>query len=283
MTPTPMRTLLVGDTASAEFRPVAEFLRREADLIEVADIPAALEAIAVGGFVPDAVVLVQDRPGVFGHRSLDQLRQAAPLARYLGLLGSWCEGEQRTGQPWAGMIRTYWHQWLARWANEFKQGARADLRWWGLPDTVSDDERTMQMAEDAWPERMGLVAVHSRNVDTADYLVEACGARGYSAIWLDPRRPMHLVKPQVVIWDGAVEQLPAFPEIVKQFSPASIVALLDFPRMEDVAQAANLGAAAVVCQPLRLEDLFNELDRLVAGGRSEVATVPAGPPDSLPM
>lgn len=262
LSPQPMRTLLVGDASSAEFRPVEDFLRRETELTLAADMTAACEATEQAGLVPDAVVLVQDRPGVFSRASLDRLRQAAPLARYLGLLGSWCEGEERTGQPWAGMIRTYWHQWLARWIDEFRQGARGDLRWWGLPDTVSGDERTMQMAEQAWPQASGLVAVYGRQADTVDYLVEACVARGYSAIWLDPRRPSRMVRPDVVIWDGAVEQLSELADVVEQFPAAAVIALLDFPRFDDVEQVVALGAAAVVCQPLRLEELFFELARV---------------------
>jgi len=261
-----MRTLLIGDTAAQEFRPVAEFLRRETDLSEVANLTEAMNLVDLGSFAPEAVVLAQDRPGLFGDSDLEALRRAAPLARFLGLLGSWCEGERRTGQPWPGMIRTYWHQWLARWSRDFLQGTGGDLRWWGLPDTVGDDERLMQLAEVDWPERQGLIAVCSRSFDIGDYLVEACAAGGYSAMWVDPRKPRQAIRPQVVVWDGVPDELRAIEKVRQQFPAASIVVLLDFPRIDDVTEAVRRGAAAVLSKPLRVEDLLFELDRLSTPG-----------------
>ena len=72
-----------------------------------------IEEIAV-----DVIVVAQAYPGQFSGEALDRLARLAPLARVVVLLGSWCEGEVRSGRPWPGAIRVYWHQWPARCAQE---------------------------------------------------------------------------------------------------------------------------------------------------------------------
>ena len=52
------------------------------------------------GSSPDVIVVAQAFPGQFSHQAIDRLRRLAPLARMVGLMGSWCEGEMRTGSPW---------------------------------------------------------------------------------------------------------------------------------------------------------------------------------------
>ncbi len=272
-----LQILLVGDVVGVEVRPIAEFLRDATDLFEVSGIQQAIATVESGELVPDAVVLVQDRPGVFAHEQLEQLRRVAPLARYLALLGTWCEGEQRTGQPWPGMIRTYWHQWLARWAAELRRGedlgqsVSGELRWWGLPDTAGDEERLIQAAETPWPQRDGLVAVFSSSMDRGDYLVEACVAAGYSAIWMNPQQPVRIGGPQVVLWDGSADELSSLEGVREEFPAAPIVTLLDFPRIDDVERAMSLGASAVLAKPVRLEDLFFELERVADCAAAQVA------------
>ena len=60
-------------------------------------------------------------PGQFSCEAIDRIRTRAPLARLVGLLGSWCEGEVRSGQPWPGTIRIYAHQWPGRAEQELKR------------------------------------------------------------------------------------------------------------------------------------------------------------------
>ena len=75
--------------------------------------------LAAGRFVPDVIVVAQAFPGQFSLDEIDRIRGLAPLARLLGLLGSWCEGEVRTGLPWPAVIRIplsgsfyqYFHWW----------------------------------------------------------------------------------------------------------------------------------------------------------------------------
>lgn len=80
----------------------------------VDDLQQAVVALDEGWGPLDLIVLAESRPGEYSATSIDELRACAPLARVWRLLGSWCEGEQRSGHPPAGCINTYWHQWEPR-------------------------------------------------------------------------------------------------------------------------------------------------------------------------
>lgn len=258
-------TMLIGDASLREYAEIAEFLRAETALVEVPDVSTAIEVIEAAEVPADVIVLVQNRPGCLSETLLERLRRAAPLARFVGLLGTWCEGERRTGRPWPGMLRTYWHQWLARWRDELGGPAHGELRWWGLPDSAGDEERSLQAADATWSTRSGLVAVVSNSADTADYLVQACAARGYAAIAMGDREVRTAMAPDVVVWDGSVGELDRVAKLREQYAQRPVVVLLDFPRPEDVAMAKRQGATAVLAQPLRLEDFFGCLDAAIGG------------------
>ena len=112
---TPNRTLVVdNNTARREFREACAAMRAQRPVIEVPGVDAACEILAGSDDVFDVIVVAEDRPGQYSEETIDRLRRLAPLARVVGLLGSWCEGESRTGRPWPASIRVYWHQWLPR-------------------------------------------------------------------------------------------------------------------------------------------------------------------------
>jgi len=55
-----------------------------------------------------------------------------------------------------------------------------------------------------------------------------------------------------------------------------ILALIDFPRWEDVRQVELLGPAAVLSKPLNLEDLFSRLEDLLSDRPTEQVQRPVG-------
>jgi len=107
--------LLIGDTSRAEFQEARATLAATSQLVEARDTATAGALLARGQVVPELIVLAQAYPGQFSEAEVKRLWRLAPLGRVIGLLGSWCEGESRSGRPWPGGIRLYWHQWPARW------------------------------------------------------------------------------------------------------------------------------------------------------------------------
>jgi hypothetical protein len=230
-------------------------------VVEVADIGGAVGVLASARFSPEMIVLAQSHPGQFCDADVDRLRQLAPLSRILGLLGSWCEGEMRSGQPLAGVVRIYWHQWQARWHRELERASGGRCPSWGLPPTATEEDGLLLEAEDRWPARTGLVVVFARLPLMADFLAAACQSVGYSTVSLHPSWDAQVSGAVAALFD-ATEGHDDLPRLVGRLAPVPIIALLDFPRIEDYKQALGAGAAAVLSKPLLVEDLYWELDRV---------------------
>src|SRR5213595_3145892 len=106
---TPSSTLFIGDHRRPEFSGPARWLAAHEAAI-ARDIPQALSMLA-DGMSPAVIVVAQAWPGSFSVQQITRLRRAAPLARVIGLLASWLEGEARSGKPWPAAQRRYWHRW----------------------------------------------------------------------------------------------------------------------------------------------------------------------------
>jgi DNA-binding NarL/FixJ family response regulator len=257
--------LLVGDTNRAEFREAAEAAGRLGDVLRAADADAAADAIAAGRFAPDVIVVAQVFPGEFSAAAIDRLRSLAPLARVVGMLGPWCEGETRTGKPWPAAIRLYWHQWLPQADAELRRLAGGQTSSWSLPATASEEERLLARADRRWQQREGRVAIHSPRAEMYAWLADACRLRGYTPVRVAAvaGETAPIAAAGALLFDGTEgqgQELTGLARLAASVRPAPVVVLLDFPRVEDRDRVLAAGAAAVLAKPLWLEDLFWQLD-----------------------
>ncbi|MBN2475851.1 MAG: hypothetical protein JXB62_14665 [Pirellulales bacterium] len=259
--------LLVGHTDRSEFCRARTALEARGPLVCVPDMESAVAALQSGQITPDVIVAAQSYPAEFSHEAIDRLRRAAPLGQVLGLMGSWCEGEARTGRPWPAAIRVYWHQWLPRCDQELGRLGRGQCSAWGLPMTASDEERLL-LAADQQPTRLeGLIAIHSRSCEMGDWLSAALRSRGCSTVWLRPPRPARVAGAMAAVFDGSDcrgRELDELKHLCGALAPAPVITLLDFPRIEEHDRALHAGAAAVLSKPLQLDDLDWQLDRVLA-------------------
>jgi len=258
--------LLIGDTNRSEFRDARASLDSLGRVAHLPDTEAAAAALGGGEHTPDAIVIAQAYPSQFSHRGVDRLRRLAPLARILGLMGSWCEGEMRTGKPWPGVIRVYWHQWRARCHQQFGHMIRGESSAWALPVTATEEERLLAASDDALTRRQGLIAIYTRLFEMEDWLSAACRSIGCSTVWLRPPRAARVEGATAAMFDGSGLQGDNRDELAHlctTLRPAPVIAIVDFPRIEDHRRAMDAGAAAVVSKPLHVEDLFWELDRVL--------------------
>jgi len=258
---------LVGNTARAEFREARAELEALGRVVAAAEMESASRALAGGEVAPDVIVVVQAYPGQFSAEAVDRLRRLAPLARVLGLLGSWCEGEPRTGQPWPGAIRIYWHEWSARVEREFACLRKGEPSTWALPITAGEEERLLLAAERPYTQREGLIAICSPQFEMHEWLAAACAGRGYRSVWLRPHRTVRVEGATAAIFDGnecRAEEIEAIERLARSLDQIPIIALLDFPRVDDRNRALAAGARAVLSKPLRIDDLFWQIDRFLA-------------------
>lgn len=258
--------LLVGNTDRPEFRRARAGLDGFGRVVCFPTAQAATEALEAGRTTAEVIVVAQSYPGEFSPSAIDRLQRLAPLSRVLGLLGSWCEGEMRSGQPPPAVVRIYWHQWLPRCDRQLRRMLRGERSAWGLPVTATEEERMLSEADEPVPGGQGLVAIYTRPYEMEDWLSATLRRRGFSTVWLRPPRAARVEGAGAAVFDGSDcrgEEGQELHRLSAMLRPAPVIALLDFPRIEDHDRALAAGAAAVVSKPLHLGDLFWQLDRVL--------------------
>ncbi len=208
----------------------------------VNDVAQALAALQSGTSVPALMVVVQNWPSQVSATDVDRLRAAAPLARICGLLGTWCEGETRSGKPWPGAVRCYWHQWPARFHQEIAAMAAGRSSVWSLPPTASAEEQLLSAVPPCSPKRQGLLAIIAENAETAAALADAAQMRGYKTVALRSPRGAQISGAAATLWDARPEVVAspaAISEVLSAVEGTPLIALVSFPRAEIVARAKS--------------------------------------------
>jgi CheY-like chemotaxis protein len=258
--------LFLGDIERPEFFGVCSTLESSGRVRYLTEVDLAVESLQSGEFIPDIIVIAQAFPGQFSHQDVDRLRRLAPLSRILNLLGSWCEGETRSGQPLPAVVRIYWHQWSARAQRELQRLIQHQCPSWGLPITATEEERLLKNTSGTPPHRQGLIAIHAQRHVMEDWLSATCRSCGYSTVRLRPPNYTHVEGAAAAIFDGtdlSGDEFDQLHRLTNTLKSTPVIALLDFPRIEDQRRALAGGAAAVLSKPLYIDDLYWHLDRAV--------------------
>ena len=263
--------LLIGETAASNCSSVVSYLQSACRLFTAADISTACRLLEAADALPDLALIVKSRPGEHSLGDVDRLRRAAPMTRLVALLGSWCEGESRSGAPWPGVPRLYWHQAQARLQQELPRLAARRSTGWGLPLTATEEERLLLTVSNAQtpgePQMRSerLVALDCESRDLSALLADALQQRGYrvrlmGADALASPGDIHLALCESSLLD--TKRIDHLARLAAAVRPAPMLALLGFPRPHEMAAVIQAGAAAVISKPLLLCDLFAEMARL---------------------
>jgi hypothetical protein len=268
----PVSIVLIGDFERPEFYGVTGFLESLGQVHRFRDAEAATQALASDEIGAELTVIAQSYPGEFSHPAVDRLRAASPVSRIVALLGSWCEGEMRSGQPWPAVIRLYWHQGLGRIAREIGRLAEGDCPSWGLPLTATEEERLLAESRTGFQGvatgqrpvlRSGLVGIASRRLESYDWLSAACRQHGSPTVWLRGPQYPRVEGLAAILIDGTDfgdAEMATLRQLSERYSQARCIALMDFPRIEDRRCLLQAGAAAVLSKPLNVEDLIMEIE-----------------------
>jgi len=264
--------LLVGETARSEFAGCAEPLEQAGTVLRVPTIDKAVELLASGRFAPDLVILTQAYPGQLAPPQLEPLRRLAPLSPIVLLLGTWCEGEMRSGRPLPGTVRLYWHQWHSSAPRQLARLCAGRPCAWALPPTATLEERLLSDIGPSVPTAGRLVAIQTWRFEVAEWLSDACRTAGCASVWVRPCRPVAVEGAALVLFDGTDftgAELERLAEVSRTMPAVPVVALADFPRVEDCRRIAVSGASVVLSKPVDAEDLLWVMGTLVTPGAPE--------------
>ena len=269
--------LAIGNLEHTEFRAAAELLRSGTDLVVCGSVEHATNWLYAANPPPQWIVLLQLLPGQFSRDVLGVLWRLAPLARIVRVLGSWCEGEIRTGQPWPGAIRMYWHQAPVRIAAALRSVALARPPW-PLAPTATEEDRLMFGPKSAPLRSERLVGIRTETLGMAESLADACSAQGYLTVWLQPGRHVLVRGLQACFWDFTYSsdlEFDAMSEFHAQNSEVQVIALVNFPRLEDQKRAQLAGATSIISKPLMLDDLFWTLNEVLPSEQEQATAIRA--------
>jgi hypothetical protein len=253
---------VVGDWKQAEFGAAVEWIQARARCLsfEGAGTAAARLRAVEGLQAPTAIVLAQSRPGQMSRGDVERLHAAAPLARLVALVGAWCEGELRSGEPWPGVVRLPVGAWRCGLDQALGLGV-ANGRW-RIPRTATAAERIefslTQQHRDCG--RAATAVVCSSRRTNYEAIADMLQQVGVEPVWQSEDGGCGAAA-DVVLFDGwehvgRVSQSEV--NLPNGHVPGRIL-LLHFPREEDYARAAREGIPEVLKVPLLLPDLATAL------------------------
>jgi hypothetical protein len=245
---------LFGDVEHLDFRDAILLVRSSARVDEVGDT------------TPELIVVAQSRPGSVRLADVEQLRRQSPLAGIVALVGTWCEGETRTGRPWPGVLRLYWYEFPVWFQRQLRLRAAGRCPEWSQFDFALPAAASKLLSDCGLPiggkMSRGVIQLSAASRETADALSDALELTGYATVWQRTGESTPFVRGAVAgVWDGGQlearesDDLTMFCRRLER-NHAPVIAILDFPRRDRVERALQCGAAAVLGKPWRVEDLL---------------------------
>src|SRR3954454_5745062 len=161
--PQPPSVRIVGDTSHADLHDALSVMHGDA-LVQMHSLSS-----------PELVVVAQSRPDSVSHAQYEQFQREAPLAGVLSLLGSWCEGETRTGKPWKGAHRVFWYEFAAWWRRQMRlRNAGRCPDWARVPEFGFSAAADKVLSDCGLPEdvgqRRGVILLYTPRRSTAEAL-----------------------------------------------------------------------------------------------------------------
>ena len=256
------KILITGDYWHEDFRDVLSQIKVPTTLM-------SLESLKLKNIDSDsyqAVLLAQARPDQYTHEDIEILQEKFPTIPVVALVGSWCEGELRSGNPAPGSLRIYWHQWQGRYdtfAHEFNQSHISN---WHMPRTAIEEDRiqavTSNFGYDSSNRKYDVgISAHTR--DGYEMVAETLCEFGFSVCWLEgPHQTPEKVDAVCINSNSLTGNLKTtILQTRRKLNDTPIVVLMNFPRKAEVDAARELGVDEIVSKPYQLADLKFAIER----------------------
>ena len=266
MSPQTPKVLIVGDYCHSDFRTLVANPACVTTLVSTEQLSD--EHLADSSF--DLAILAAARRDQFSHDWVESIRSKLAPTPLVAMLGSWCEGEQRSGEPWPGVQRVYWHQWRSRFDFFLKQLASDQICDWQLPATANHADGVINPSlKNAFgtPEREAIVGVSAVSEMHYQMVADALQVFGAKSFWIEHRQLENLAieQPSLIVVDGdswnqeLKSRIDWLRNDLKIDTP--IVQLLNFPRPSDLPALHTVGIAEIVSKPFQLSDLALAIER----------------------
>lgn len=216
------------------------------------------------------VVLAQSRRDQISQSTIDYLRVELPEVPIVVLLGSWCEGENRSGNPLSGVTQVVWHQWESRFERfciQLKDGLKSD---WHLPLTASVSDRVRDFSPDPAISQALLgkkVLVSSEDSTTFESVSDMLSVYQCSGFWAESSETTDQDFDAICVdGNGATSELiDRICELRARFEEVPVTVMLNFPRKQDMDSLVPVGVQEVVSKPYTHNEFLHSLIRSMGG------------------
>lgn len=210
----------------------------------------------------DLVIVAEAFPNQISSTEVEKLQVQFPLTPFVALLGSWCEGETRTGKPWPGVLRIYRHQWQGRFDHFLNQLRQNGAAIWHDPPTSSLADRILRMesAHAVGNNHSKIAGISASRAAPFEMLQDAFQTLAWKAVWLE----MSQLKELDAAWVNLLcfdanqigDELAArIAHWRQRFTTAQTIVVANFPRDNEIEFLRKRGVSKIVSKPFELVDL----------------------------
>lgn len=256
------KILFTGDFWHADFRAIVSGFEAPMTLVPIEKIGSMSESDY------DLVVVAQSRRGQFSIQSIETIQSVFPATPIVGLLGSWCEGETRSGDPWPGVLRVYWHQWEGRYATFAEQLSKNGVTDWHCPRTSSVGDLVANSNFAVKSDLSLFVAISAWTATQHSMISDAIESFGWSSCWVERAvwnaETVSAVDSICVEADLWCEDLENRIKWIRAEVPNTpIVLVINYPRQDELEQIRSAGITQVVSKPFELKELQSAIKKSV--------------------
>ena len=254
--------LITGDYWHGDFTDCIQHIEVPVTMVQLPRLLHFLEE-QQDGF--DLIIVAQSRRGQLSEEDVMAIRKSCPSTPIVALLGSWCEGEERSGEAIPGVTRVYWHQWRGRLEQVVDCLAANGISKWHASPTATRGDVLLSSSRRN-PPRGEKIGVSAWTLDQYEMLGDSLKALGWQPIWVEQVAWQAENLPQLsgLVIDGNS----LTPHLMQRIEWARetvgslpMILILNFPRSHEVQAARELQIAETVSKPFELDDLGAALAR----------------------
>ncbi|MDO4570568.1 MAG: hypothetical protein Q4D38_09315 [Planctomycetia bacterium] len=265
--------LVVGAPVLDEFEWVLDFLARQGETLVCEESAQSLiERVAQEALIPRLTLLWRPVPERDQSSEALALKRAFPISPLLSILGSWCEGEGRTGSPEKNASSLMWYDFVTMFPLEKFAWSHDFSSVWNLPESALPDAQIRWALRRSQHLHLEPIPPCATWVETDDFelfrffrdaLSPSPTFGSFStfdelSLCVDDR--VRRVVFDCPDWTPATQS--CFVEVRARFPRAQVFAFLEFPRSHEWRQLEEFGAARVFPKPFRLDDFYFAISEL---------------------
>jgi len=260
------KVLLTGDFWHQDFQGIVSQFDVPATLVPIEKI----ESVSDSKF--DLVIIAQSRRNQFQSIDIDRVFEFFPNTPLVALLGSWCEGEVRSGQPIAGVVRIYWHQWSGRYERFISQLGQNGITDWHAPKTSSVADRIelqhSTLNSNLYQRKLEMIGISAWTQSNYEMLADAVQQFGWQSRWIErafwdaeSTNTVSAVCIDARSWSDDVKNRIKW--IRSEFPLVPMVLVVSYPRASELDEIEATGIGFVVSKPFELVDLKSALNNAI--------------------